>query len=191
MENEEKKIVDSENVEERPEKAVKEEPKSEPVEEPKVEKTPKPKGKRMTFKEFLGLPAVLVLVLFTFLTYAFYNAIQMIEWLDAVSGFDGVDRAPAILLLINDIFILGAVITHLIFFILRIAGVRPISKTGIILEVILFGSTALLLFISWIMQLVDGNAVTALQFIGIFAALITMGVISYIHTGWLCQLKNK
>jgi amino acid transporter len=188
MENEEKKIVDSENVEEKPEKAVKEEPKSEPVEEPKVEKTPKPKGKRMTFKEFLGLPAVLVLVL---LTYAFYNAIQMIEWLDAVSGFDGVDRAPAILLLINDIFILGAVITHLIFFILRIAGVRPISKTGIILEVILFGSTALLLFISWIMKLVDGNAVTALQFIGIFAALITMGVISYIHTGWLCQLKNK
>lgn len=185
MENEEKKIVDSENVEEKPEKAVKEEPKSEPVEEPKVEKTPKPKGKRMTFKEFLGLPAVLVLVLFTFLTYAFYNAIQMIEWLD------GVDLAPKILLLINDIFILGAVITHLIFFILRIAGVRPISKTGIILEVILFGSTALLLFISWIMKLVDGNAVTALQFIGIFAALITMGVISYIHTGWLCQLKNK
>ncbi len=191
MENEEKKIVDNENVEEKTEKVVKEEPKSEPVEEPKVEKMPKSKGNRMSFKEFLGLPAVLVLVLFTFLTYAFYDSIQMIRWLDAVSGFDGVDRGPMILLLITDIFILGAVITHLIFFILRIAGVRPISKAGIILEVVLFGSTALLLLVSWIMQLVNGDAVSALQFIGIFAALLAMGAISYIHTGWLCQLKNK
>ena len=127
MENEEKKIVDNENVEEKTEKVVKEEPKSEPVEEPKVEKMPKSKGNRMSFKEFLGLPAVLVLVLFTFLTYAFYDSIQMIRWLDAVSGFDGVDRGPMILLLITVIFILGDFITHLILFILRIAGVSPIS----------------------------------------------------------------